>query len=302
MFKNFFPLFAVVFLAACAVPLSRHPLAPSDLGIAMSQDALLQSVDEAGSISMEKISVATWPFGVRYCEPAPETCKVKGRDLHAEIFVYLLKHPELGTFLIDAGLPKDHLDDYGRLLRGSLDGDDGLVVTKRLGEVLAGRGVDDLKGVFVTHLHFDHVQGVKDLPASVPIYVGTEAGRDRHIYFRIIAQPLRAALEGREALRVWPFTESETLVDVFGDGSLIAIHVPGHTFGSTAYLVNTPAGRHLITGDAVMDADSWTGPTREVQGFKRNYDAMWTSRQRLRDIAARFEQITIHPGHEAIVP
>lgn len=300
MYKAIITSLGGLLLAGCAVPLSDHPLQPANLGASISETAIVSSADEAGEVSMEKISVATWSFGVRHCDPEPAHCKVKGRDLDAEIFVYLLNHPEHGRFLIDAGFPEDHTADYGRLLGNSLKGDDGLVVTQPLGALLASKGVDDLQGVFITHLHFDHIQGVRDLPTSVPIYVGSDAGRDRHIYFRLIAPPLRAALKDREALQVLPFSASNPFVDVFGDGALIAIHVPGHTEGSTAYLVNTASGRHLITGDAVMDAESWTGPSREVQGFKENFETMWESRQRLRDLAGLFEEVTVHPGHETI--
>ena len=287
-------------LSACAVPLSNHPLQPAGLGSGLTEATLMATADQAAEVVMEKISVGRWTFPIRHCDPEPARCKVKNRELDAEVFVYLIDHPQHGRFLIDAGFPDDHLADYGRLLRSSLIGEDGLVVTQSLAQLMTAKGGLDVKGVFITHLHFDHIQGVRDLPKSVPVYVGPDAGRDKHIYFRIIAPPLRAALEDREALRVLPFSVSEPFVDVFGDGALIAIHVPGHTKGSVAYLVNTLSGRHLITGDAVMDIESWTGPSREVQGFKANFETMWESRQRLRDLAGRFDAITVHTGHQGV--
>ena len=47
------------------------------------------------------------------------------------------------------------------------------------------------------------------------------------------------------------------IIDVFGDGSVWAIHVPGHSPGSTAYLVRTPRGSKLLVGDASHTRWGW---------------------------------------------
>ncbi len=47
------------------------------------------------------------------------------------------------------------------------------------------------------------------------------------------------------------------MLDVFGDGSVWALWVPGHTPGSTAYLVRTAKGLVLFTGDACHTRWGW---------------------------------------------
>ena len=62
-------------------------------------------------------------------------------------------------------------------------------------------------------------------------------------------------LEASGPLREWPYEGDPdgrftAVVDIFGDASVWAIHVPGHSPGSTAYLVRTTTGPKLLVGDA----------------------------------------------------
>ncbi|MBK6702310.1 MAG: MBL fold metallo-hydrolase [Caulobacteraceae bacterium] len=110
------------------------------------------------------------------------------------------------------------------------------------------------RAAFITHLHYDHVLGVAMLDRATPVYIGPNDGAHRNFFYRFINQPTREALEGR-TVRTWRFGSAPegglAALDVFGDGSLFALHVPGHTPGSTAYLVNSTQGPQLVTGDAV---------------------------------------------------
>ena len=87
------------------------------------------------------------------------------------------------------------------------------------------------------------------------------------------------------------------MLDVFGDGSVWALWVPGHTPGSTASLVRTPRGPVLLTGDASHTRWGWdnqvepgtfTGDAaRGAQNFKK-----------LRAFVAAHPEVEVRVGHQ----
>ena len=90
----------------------------------------------------------------------------------------------------------------------------------------------ELTYAFDTHIHADHVSGVRDLGAAGVEGVIPAAAVDRGVTY---ADELTAAADG----------------DGFGVGTATveAVHTPGHTTGMTAYLVG---GSLLATGDGLF--------------------------------------------------
>jgi len=306
--RRFIAAALLALVAGCAAPLSKHPLKPATLGAPVSLAQMLAAFDAPSEATLEKIKVADWGFSRAYVDPkeTEERGKIKVRteDIAHEIYIYAFRHPTRGLYLIDAGFPKNHEEAYNFLLKLVVrDKDYGLVVHQTTADWLAENAGEPLKAVLITHLHFDHVQGVADLDPAIPIYVGSGAGARRHIFNRVIAKPTKLALKNRPPLEEWRFGAPEpgklAAIDVFGDGALFALHVPGHTPGSTAYLVNAADGAHLITGDAVHTTKGWTGPMLDAPAFKADLEQSWQSADRLRAIAGEIDEIKIHPGHES---
>jgi glyoxylase-like metal-dependent hydrolase (beta-lactamase superfamily II) len=109
-------------------------------------------------------------------------------------------------------------------------------------------------------------------------------------------------LAGKQALQEWPFQpdpqqQFDGVVDVFGDGSLFAISVPGHTAGSTAYLVRSTQGPVLLTGDASHTRWGWDNGV-EPGDFTRDNDANLRSLQQMKALVARYPQIDVRVGHQ----
>jgi glyoxylase-like metal-dependent hydrolase (beta-lactamase superfamily II) len=86
-------------------------------------------------------------------------------------------------------------------------------------------------------------------------------------------------------------------LDVFGDGSVWALWVPGHTPGSVAYVVRTTHGPVLLTGDASHTRWGWEHNV-EPGSFSGNMPKSVESFTRLKALAEKVPGIDVHLGHQ----
>ena len=91
------------------------------------------------------------------------------------IYAYAITHPDFGLFLIDSGVSRRLADtgaqtDISWLLRTVMHTAD-IEVLVTTAEILASYD-RPLVGVFMTHLHLDHIFGFADIPSTTPVYVG----------------------------------------------------------------------------------------------------------------------------------
>jgi len=169
---------------------------------------------------------------------------------------FLVEHPS-ARFLIDPALCEDvHsrvLPDLILPLR--------LAVAPRrpvlgLADALDAVSLDvrDIDFVLPTHLHWDHVSGVLELPYDVPLRVSVAehewatSDGGGNVPVRSLAGRTLAPydLDGPPVLT---FDRSH---DLFGDGSVVLVDMSGHTPGSVGVLLALPDGeRVLLCGDAV---------------------------------------------------
>jgi len=76
-----------------------------------------------------------------------------------------------------------------------------------------------------------------------------------------------------------------------------AIWVPGHTPGSTAYLVRTARGPVLLTGDASHTRWGWENDV-EPGTYSYDREQAAVSFQKLRAFAAAHPNIEVRVGHQ----
>ncbi len=217
----------------------------------------------------------------------------------------MLRHPTRGLFVVDTGVPRAFRDDpaasgVGWLVRRELHLEK-MVFHAPLGDWLAQqRG--PLAGVFLTHLHIDHIAGMPDVPAGTAIYAGPGETDYRAMVHLALAGSVDGLLEGHAAIGEWQFRadadgEFAGVLDIFGDGMVFALHVPGHTPGSTAYVVRTPTGPMLLVGDTSHTRWGWENSVEPVE-FTQDHEANAASLARLRVLAKRHPKLTIRLGHQ----
>jgi glyoxylase-like metal-dependent hydrolase (beta-lactamase superfamily II) len=124
---------------------------------------------------------------------------------------------------------------------------------EQMAEQLASLGLKpgDIRGVFGTHGHWDHLTGLDSLRrhADIPLYLhagdreGVESGdpdRTAAFLYDLPFPPLRVDHE---------LTDGQVLA--LSPYAVTVIHTPGHTPGSVCFLVDIAGTRVLIAGDTV---------------------------------------------------
>jgi glyoxylase-like metal-dependent hydrolase (beta-lactamase superfamily II) len=306
---------AIVAGSTALLPLARsrpttHAVTEAPLGTPTDAATLESTLDEPGPIEVETIVGADWnvPRGGLINLDHPEAKRAGLTDGPEPIVVqfHALRHPQRGLFLVDTGVERAFRDAPDQALIGGIVGRimnvGALTVRTATADWLAGRAV---QGVFLTHLHLDHLTGMRDVPNDAQIFVGPgEAHGAASFEHRFVRGYTDQALAGKDALREWRYASSgdDTLpgvIDVFGDRSLFAIAVPGHTPGSTAYLARTPRGPILMTGDACHTAWGWEHGV-EPGDFSEDKAESARSLAALRALVARHPRIDVRLGHQAL--
>ncbi|MEN0063489.1 MAG: MBL fold metallo-hydrolase [Myxococcota bacterium] len=227
----------------------------------------------------------------------PRAAEFEDRPYDIVLPVHVLVHPEVGAFVIDTGMPRAPLAARGLVARFVRD----IEIVEPLADILS-RQQAPLVGVLLTHTHLDHILGLPDVPLEVPVYAGPGDERPHSMSDRLSFGAFRRGL-GDRPLTLWRFEAAAPLgpiehaVDVLGDGSLWALHVPGHTPGSTAYLARTTHGPVLFTGDC--SHTRWGFDHGVTPGtYTVDHEANAHSLEALRALAASIPGLRVEVGHE----
>jgi len=178
---------------------------------------------------------------------------------HFAATAVLVTHPE-GDLLIDAGFGSDiaaHVHAQPWFARAAYQ------ATSTASEQLDAGGYDRgrLRGVLITHSHWDHVSGLDQL--QVPIW--TNAGELQYAAETRDGKVFRAVSKGHEIHR-YEFAEAPYLgfrstYDVYKDGSVVVALAGGHTTGSVIVFVALPTGkRYAFIGDVAWQLDGVRKP------------------------------------------
>lgn len=289
---------------------SRHPVESARLGASAPQQSLESVVEEPGPLEVETINAADWHVplsGLLNLDHAEaEAAGLEDREEPIQVYFHAIRHPEHGLFIVDTGIEqalRDAPDEAAiRGLAASILNVEDMVIHQDTASWIAAQS-EPLAGVFLTHLHLDHVSGLPDVPHGTPLYSGPGESGLRSLENVAVRPILERTLEGHGPVQELQFSPDadgrfDGVMDVFGDGSLWAILVPGHTPGSTAFVARTVQGPVLLTGDASHTRWGWDHGV-EPGSFSHDQERSAQSLGKLRAFAAAHPSLDVRVGHQA---
>jgi glyoxylase-like metal-dependent hydrolase (beta-lactamase superfamily II) len=279
---------------------STHPTTKATLGEPVSLTAMEAVLDQPGPLVVETVISAKWTSSLGGLINLKHERARQLQDGPEAVVNYFhgVKHPTAGWYLVDTGV-ETALRNPQHPLRsndlGKAYGFDHLDVITPLGEWLAKK---EVAGVFLTHLHLDHVLGLPDIGKTTAVYSGLGETQAESEFYTYSQGTVDALFEQRPPIGELDF-ETQPVLDVFGDGSFFALATPGHTPGSVAYVARTAEGAVLFTGDVCHTAWGWNHDV-EPGTFSHDHGANAKSLALLRALAARHPSMQIRLGHQAL--
>ncbi len=168
----------------------------------------------------------------------------------------------------------------------------------------------DIQRILISHFHADHIAGLRDFPAAE--LIATRAAYE-DVASRHGLNALRRAFI--PALLPDDFTKRATLlssfdgpplpglgptVDLFGDGSLLLMELPGHARGQMGLLAHTERGRILFAADGCWLRRSIRErrpPSRITNLLVDDPQAVHSTLEHLHDFALACPDVILIPSH-----
>jgi len=147
-----------------------------------------------------------------------------------------------------------------------------------------GIAAADLDYVIMTHLDIDHDSGLRLVKDAKHIVASDEEIKAFHSsQTRYVKKPLKGIRVDEMPMKSDDWSPYKRSWDVFGDGSVTVIFMPGHAQGSVVVRVQGQEGFVLIVGDTGYNTKSWEelkipGPVYDKEKMKRSL--MWVQEQR----------------------
>ena len=188
----------------------------------------------------------------------------------------VIEHPTAGVILFDTGYSRHLFEQttrwperlYTLLLPVALSAED--EATAQLARM--GIGVEDVGHIFLSHFHVDHVSALAAFPRATIIHsreaweavrgLGRWEGLTRAFMAGLIPSDFDArarpfGVESMEPLgaEYAPFARG---FDVLGDGTLVAVELPGHAAGQVGLFVRAQGvGEVFLIADACWTSRSY---------------------------------------------
>jgi glyoxylase-like metal-dependent hydrolase (beta-lactamase superfamily II) len=252
----------------------------------------------------------------------PECIAMRGGRWRSALFPALcglIEHPSRGWILFDTGYSSHFMDAtagfpervYRWVTPFTLPPEENL-----LAQLAAlGIGANDIACVLISHMHGDHIAGLRDFPKARFITLRAEfdvlrqKSRLGGLMHGLLPALLPADFSGRvvfaddkpELKLPFELLPFESGFDLFGDGSMFGVPLPGHSRGQMGVVFRQADDRLVfMVADACWSKPALVnnqGPTwlaSRVFDHRGDYARTFS---RLRQMAAQAQSPTLVPSH-----
>ncbi|KOP65852.1 beta-lactamase [Bacillus sp. FJAT-18019] len=215
------------------------------------------------------------------------------------VSAYLIEHSH-GPVLIDTGWHSDIRQDQRRhlgflastMFQGYLP--EGAAIHEQLAKI--GISELDLEAIVLTHLHADHVSGLKHVAGAKRIIVSEleiEAAQRSPGYTQTMWEGVKFDSFRPNPI---PFGPYGLGLDLFGDESIFLVHTPGHSRGQLSVLAKMSGGWVLLASDVGYSSRSW----REMilPGVADNREEAACSLRWVRDFTYSTDCLGVYANHD----
>ena len=228
-----------------------------------------------------------------------------------------IDHPRLGHILFDTGYTANFLSATERfpqrLYRWITPVDTGISAKEQL--LAAGINHKDVRLIIISHLHADHIAGVRDFPnAELLIHqdafdqVGTKRG------LAALRQGFLPELlpdNFRQRARILAESDfshftglpdpADQAYDVAADGRILLISLPGHSAGQMGLFINGNHKKIFFVADAcwlIENLKTFPHPLSRIAIY--DYGKYRTTLGKIRSMVEQAPEIDIVPSHCSI--
>jgi len=207
------------------------------------------------------------------CCTHPEWVTLRGGSLRAvpiPALFALIEHPQKGLILFDTGYASRFYSETSRWPQALYRWVTPVLhsTSQDAARQLAKLGVkpDDVSAIVISHFHADHIAGLRDFPSARFLYrqAALDAVQPLTGLRAVRAAYLPGLLPDDFAARALPIDGAPVAqlpqlplgpaLDVLGDGSLLAVDLPGHAAGQIGLLLATDRGPRLLCADAAWSS------------------------------------------------
>jgi len=186
------------------------------------------------------------------------------RTIRCHSLAALFRHPDKGWLLYDTGYAPRMLSETRRWpyilyrMATPLHIQPGQAVVDQV--TRQGIAPGDIKTIIVSHFHADHIAGLLDFPAArfvadAAAFAGVQGRQGFRALQRAYIPALLPGDFGQRASLLSDFDGPDlpgvgASHDLFGDGSLRLVRLPGHALGQFGLLAQTRRGPLLFAADS----------------------------------------------------
>lgn len=224
---------------------------------------------------------------------------------------FLIEHPTQGLILIDTGINWEQAHEHSKYYSGAakliFDEDEYLLneeeqLPAQLNKL--GFQCEDVKTIILTHLHEDHVGGLRYFPDAKVIISKAEWDIRNEKMLGLVPLGYPKSLV---PIKYWnkilyssgPFYNFVESEDIFGDGSIVLIPTPGHTIGHLSVFIQCNDYQLLLCGDELYTLRHLAVDQVCSISLKKTWmEDYIQSARRIVNLRKQIPNLVIIPGHD----